>query len=146
VGAFRNLFIMKDTHLLGGLAALVIGAFLTKLCFGKVQFGFAGQPIAHADHLWNVLGMVLAGLAYALANGCPGRQLFLAGEGDSDAGVFVLGMFAGAAFAHNFTLAGVPDKMVDGVVRAGGLSGAGQAAVLLGLAVCAAMGFFMREK
>ena len=41
--------------------------------------------------------MVLAGLAFALAGGCPGRQLFLAGEGDGDSAIFVLGMVSGAA-------------------------------------------------
>jgi hypothetical protein len=36
--------------------------------------------------------MFLAGLAFCLAGGCPGRQLILSGEGDADAGVFVMGM------------------------------------------------------
>jgi uncharacterized membrane protein YedE/YeeE len=42
--------------------------------------------------------MLLAGLAYALAGGCPGRQLFLSGEGDADSAIFVLGMISGALF------------------------------------------------
>lgn len=42
--------------------------------------------------------------AFALAGGCPGRQLFLAGEGDADAGIFVLEMIVGAAVSHNFSL------------------------------------------
>jgi len=58
--------------------------------------------------LWNFGGMVLAGLAFALAGGCPGRQLFLAGEGDGDAAVFVLGMIVGAGFAHNWLTASSP--------------------------------------
>ena len=49
--------------------------------------------------IWNFLGMALSGLAFALAGGCPGRQLFLSGEGDGDAGVFVLGMVTGAGLA-----------------------------------------------
>lgn len=46
--------------------------------------------------------MMLAGLA--LAGRCPGRQLFMNGEGNSDAGVFILGMIIGAGIAHNFTV------------------------------------------
>ena len=33
------------------------------------------------------------------------RQLILAGEGNSDSAIAVLGLLAGAAFAHNFGLA-----------------------------------------
>ncbi len=90
--------------------------------------------------------MLLAGLAFALAGGCPGRQLFLSGEGDGDAGIFVLGMIFGAAFAHNFTTAGIPDKVVEGVVQIGGLTTAGMVAVVLGLVVCLVIGFSMRDQ
>ena len=55
-------------------------------------------------------------------------------------------MIVGAAFAHNFTLAGSPDKVVEGVVQVGGLSSAGMIAVILGIVVCLAMGFTMRQK
>ena len=40
-----------------------------------------------------------------MLGGCPLRQLILAGEGSGDSAVAVLGMIAGAAFAHNFSLA-----------------------------------------
>jgi YedE family putative selenium metabolism protein len=113
------------------------------LILAQFNPGLAGQPIAHSSHVWNFLGMVLAGLAFTLAGGCPGRQLFLAGEGDGDAAVFVLGMVTGAGFAHNFTLAARPDPSADAV---GGLLGAGQAAVILGLIVCVVLGFALREK
>jgi uncharacterized membrane protein YedE/YeeE len=89
---------------------------------------------------------VLAGLAFALAGGCPGRQLFLSGEGDGDAAVFVLGMITGAACAHNFSLAGGPDKVVEGVNQVGGVGPYGMAAVVVGLVVCVVIGFTMREK
>jgi len=146
MGSIRDVILMRDTHLISGLAALSATAFLTNLVFGQVQFGFIAQPVAHSNHLWNFLGMVLAGLAFSLAGGCPGRQLFLSGEGDSDAGVFVLGMIVGAGFAHNFALAASPDSMTDGVLKVGGLTPYGMGAVLLGLAVCLAIGFTMREK
>ena len=146
MGAIRDVILMNDTHLLSGLGALVIAAFLTNLAFGQFHPGFAAQPIAHSNHLWNFLGMTLSGLAFALAGGCPGRQLFLAGEGDSDAAIFVFGMIFGAAFAHNFNLAGKPDALADGVLTVGGISPFGMAAVVLGLVVCLAIGFSMREK
>jgi len=78
----------------------------------------------------------LAGLAFALAGGCPGRQLFLAGEGDGDAAVFVLGMIVGAAFSHNFGLAS----------SAEGVGPYGIAAVMIGLLVCLFIGFTMRKE
>jgi hypothetical protein len=54
-------------------------------------------------------------------------------------------MVVGAAFAHNFALAGSPDKVVNGVLQRGGLSPYGMAAVVLGLVVCLAIGMNMRE-
>ncbi len=145
MGSIRDVILMGDTHLISGLGALVVVAVVANLILG--QFGtpaFFGQPVAHSSHLWNFLGMALAGLAFALAGGCPGRQLFLAGEGDGDAAVFVLGMITGAGLAHNFALAGSPDKAADGIV--GGISPYGMAAVFLGLVVCVVIGLTMREK
>jgi hypothetical protein len=146
MGAVRDIVLMGDTHLLSGVGALVVVAFLMNLLLGQVNFGLLGQPVAHSAYLWNALGMVVAGLAFSLAGGCPGRQLFLSGEGDSDAGVFVLGMIVGAAFAHNFSLAGKPDAMVEGGFQVGGVGPAGMYAVILGLVVCVAIGFTMREE
>jgi YedE family putative selenium metabolism protein len=144
MGSIRDVILMGDTHLISGLGALVVVAFFVNLILGQVNVGVFGQPVAHSGHLWNFLGMALSGLAFALAGGCPGRQLFLSGEGDGDAGVFVLGMITGAGLAHNFALAGSPDKVADGIV--GGVSPYGMAAVVVGLVVCALIGFTMREK
>jgi uncharacterized protein len=146
MGALRDLILMRDLHLLSGVAALLVAAFISNLALGQFNPGLNGQPIAHSSHLWNFLGMGLSGLAFALAGGCPGRQLFLAGEGDGDAAVFALGMLVGAGFSHNFTLAGRPDALVEGVLTTGGLTTAGMYAVILGLLVCSAIGFSMREK
>jgi len=136
MGAFRDLLLFKQTHLLSGVIALAAAAFVTNLIVGQFKPGFAGQPVAHTMSLWNFGGMVLAGLAFALAGGCPGRQLFLAGEGDGDAAVFVLGMIVGAAFAHNFGLASSPK----------GVGPHGIAAVVIGLLVCLFIGWTMRRK
>lgn len=145
MGAMRDVILMGDTHLISGVCALLVMAFVTNLLLGQIRVGFIAQPTAHSSHLWNFLGMMLAGLAFALAGGCPGRQLFLAGEGDGDAAVFVLGMIVGAGFSHNFALAGKADAVVEGVVKVGGLTNAGMVAVVLGLVVCLAIGFTMRK-
>jgi YedE family putative selenium metabolism protein len=147
MGSVRDVILMGDAHLISGLGALVVVAVVTNLILG--QFGtpaFFGQPVAHSQHVWNFLGMALAGLAFALAGGCPGRQLFLAGEGDGDAAVFVLGMITGAGLAHNFALAGGPDTVVGGVQKVGGIGPFGMAAVVLGLVVCVLIGLTMSQK
>ncbi len=146
MGAVRDVILMRDMHLISGVGALVVVAFVTNLVLGQFKVGFAPQPVAHSSHLWNFLGMALAGLAFALAGGCPGRQLFLSGEGDGDSAVFVLGMIVGAGIAHNFSLVGSPDTVTEGVLKVGGLTPFGMGAVILGLVVCLAIGFTMREK
>jgi hypothetical protein len=136
MGALRDLILFKQTHLFGGLAALLVFSFLTNLVVGQFNPGFAGQPVAHTMGLWNFGGMVLAGLAFALAGGCPGRQLFLAGEGDGDAAVFVWGMIVGAGISHNFGLASSPS----------GVGPHGVAAVIVGMAVCVFLGMTMKQR
>jgi YedE family putative selenium metabolism protein len=136
MGAIRDFVLFRQTHLLLGFITLVVVAFIMNLIVGQFHPGFAKQPIAHTMSLWNFGGMVLAGLAFALAGGCPGRQLFLAGEGDGDAAVFVLGMIVGAAFAHNFGTASSAD----------GVGPYGIASVITGLVVCLFIGFTMRKE
>jgi len=136
MGAIRDVVLFGQTHLMSGFISLVVVAFLANLVLGQFNAGFAGQPVAHTLHVWNFFGMTLAGLAFALAGGCPGRQLFLAGEGDGDAAVFVMGMIVGAGFAHNFGLASSPK----------GVGPHGIAAVVIGMIVCLFIGFTMRKK
>ncbi|MFH1350422.1 MAG: YedE family putative selenium transporter [Pseudomonadota bacterium] len=136
MGALRDLILFRQIHLFSGLLALLVVAIIVNLIVGQFHSGFAKQPVAHTMHVWNFGGMVVAGLAFALAGGCPGRQLFLAGEGDGDSAIFVLGMIVGAAFAHNFGLASSPK----------GVGPHGIAAVIIGLLVCLFIGFTMRKK
>jgi YedE family putative selenium metabolism protein len=136
MGAIRDFVLFRQTHLLSGAIALVVVAFIMNLILGQFHPGFAKQPVAHTMSLWNFSGMVLAGLAFALAGGCPGRQLFLTGEGDGDAAVFVFGMIVGAGFSHNFGLASSPD----------GVGPYGVAAVIIGLLTCLFIGFTMRKE
>lgn len=127
VAGIRDSVMFKDFHMLfafvGILAATLIGNAIT----GNLHFGFADQPVAHTDGLWNALGMLLVGFASVLLGGCPLRQLILSGTGNADSGVAVLGMTVGAAFCHNFKLAS----------SAEGPTPNGKIAVLIFLAVTA---------
>jgi len=136
MGAIRDVILIRNTYLLSGILGILITAFIMNLLLGQFKAGFSNQPIAHTNHLWNFMGMVLAGLAFALAGGCPGRQLFLSGEGDGDAAIFATGMIVGAGFAHNFSMASTP----------AGLSAYGPMTVIIGLIFCIVIGFTMREK
>lgn len=114
VGGLRDAMMFKDFKLLYGFAAIFAVTVIGKLAMGGLGWGkltafklaFDGQPVAHSNHVWNFLGMALAGWGSVLLGGCPLRQLILAGEGNGDSAVTVFGMIAGAAIAHNFGLAG----------------------------------------
>ena len=132
MGAVRDVLLFNQWHLALGFLAMLAAALVANLAIGGFHPGFEGQPVAHTDGLWNFLGMVTAGLAFALAGGCPGRQLFMAGEGDNDAAVFVVGLIVGAACAHNFGMAS----------STAGIGPHGMLGALGGLAVCLLIGFF----
>jgi YedE family putative selenium metabolism protein len=135
MGSIRDVILMRDFHLLSGVLALLTGAFAANLVLNQFHPGFMDQPVAHTEHVWNFAGMSLSGLAFALAGGCPGRQLFLSGEGDTDAAMFVIGMFAGAGFSHNFAAASSSQ----------GTGMWGPVSVIVGLLVCLFIGLTMRE-
>ncbi|MEW5921508.1 MAG: YedE family putative selenium transporter [Bacillota bacterium] len=121
MGAFRDIILFRDHHLFSGVAALFLVVLAGNLLLGSFNPGFAGQPVAHTDGLWNFLGMGIVGLAAVLAGGCPLRQLILSGEGNGDAMSTVLGLAAGAALMHNFKWAASP----------AGVSSGGQAMVII---------------
>lgn len=131
VGGIRNLILFGEGKLLYGFIAVFVGALICNLILTGVTAtsyfnpGFAGQPIAHTDGLWNFLGMLLAGFACVLLGGCPMRQLVLAGEGNTDSAITILGLVVGAAFAHNFGLAS----------SGAGPTFNGQVAVILGIVI-----------
>jgi YedE family putative selenium metabolism protein len=143
IGAFRDLFIIKNFHYMYGIAAMVISTFIANLLLGQVNIYFGsqeqGQDLTFFNYFWPFIGMVLAGLCFSLVEGCSARQLFLSGEGNSDAGFFVLGMFAGAAVTHNFGFIGRP---VCGQVME--ISSLGIFAVIVGLVFCVLIGLTMR--
>ena len=103
-GSVRNFILGGDTTLLVILAGFFVTLFAFNLATDRFHWGIENQPIAHANMLFNALGLYVFGFAAILASGCPFRQLILVGRGSSDAATTVLGLFAGAAFAHNFDL------------------------------------------
>ena len=105
VGGIRDVVLFGEWKLLLGFIAILVSALIGNMILGYFNPGFAGQPVAHTDGLWNALGMALAGFGCVLLGGCPLRQLVLAGEGNTDSAITVFGLMAGAAVAHNFGLA-----------------------------------------
>jgi len=146
VGALREAVVSRHFKLLvvviGILAAACVGNLLT----GRFQFGFTGMPLSHTVYLWSFLGMVLCGLAFSLGQGCPGRQLVLAGEGDSDAALFCVGMLFGAGICHNWALLSAPDTIADGLLTVGGPTAPAKIAVVTGIIVCVAVGLCGRQR
>jgi len=130
MGGMRDAVLFKDMHLLLGFVAILVAVVVGNLILGKFNPGFAEQPVAHTDGLWNFLGMALVGLGSVLLGGCPLRQLILAGSGNSDASVTVLGFVVGAAICHNFGLAS----------SASGATLNGRIAVVICIVVCAVIG------
>lgn len=129
VGGIRDLVLFCEPKLILGFAAIFLSALVSNAALDWFHPGFAGQPVAHTDGLWNALGMFLTGYGCVLLGGCPLRQLVLSGEGNADSTAAVLGLIVGAAFAHNFGLA----------ASAAGPTGAGKIAVVIGIVVVSAI-------
>jgi YedE family putative selenium metabolism protein len=140
VAAVRDMLWLRNSHLLNGLLTFVGAAFVTNLILGQFSPGFVNQPLAQTNEWWNFGSMAMAGLAFTLVGGCPARQLFLSGEGDADAGMFVIGMVVGSGFAQSFSIASC-------LCPADNMLGAfGPAAVIAGLVLCIILGLVMRER
>lgn len=133
VGGIRDIILFRETKLILGFAAILVSALICNLILTAATSGsyfnlaMAGQPVAHTDGLWNVLGMYLVGFGCVLLGGCPLRQLVLSGEGNTDSAVTVLGLMVGGAFCHNFGLAS----------SGNGPTANGKIAVVIGIAVVA---------
>jgi len=162
VGGWRDLIMVKDAYLFLGLVGLFVGVLATNYIVGffgdggvvtstgttvAYHWGFTSQPIAlpgvdatgairWTDFLWGAGGLALLGLAAVLAGGCPMRQLIMSGEGDTDAGMTVVGMLVGSAVAMNFGIAS----------SATGPGANGPWALGIGLVVCLVLGFTLRER
>jgi hypothetical protein len=147
-GGIRDFMLIKDNTLLLGFIGIFIGALALNIGFGYFKTGFAGQPIAHSNHLWNFLGLYLVGLTATLLGGCPLRQLILSGQGDMDAAAVVIGMIVGAGFIHNFGLASSAMAAATAAAPAliGGPNLFGQIACVAGILIMLVIGYAYREE
>lgn len=136
VGGIRDLILFKDSYLLLGFLAIFVFSLIGNIAFGNFNLGFAGQPAAHTDGLWNFLGMFVAGWGSILLGGCPLRQLILSGEGNADSIMAVMGMVFGAALSHNFMLAS----------SGKGPTANGKVAVIIGIIVLVSISYFNIKK
>ena len=121
VGGIRDAFLFRDFHLLSGFAAILVTVFLGNVILKGTanffSFPAAGNTvISNPENLYNVLGMILVGWGSVMLGGCPLRQLILAGEGNTDSAITVVGMIVGAGLAHNFKLASGADGIGKGPV------------------------------
>ena len=105
-----------------------VNAFFLQLKRGTLLRG-----MRQTTALLSFLGMVIVGWGSVLLGGCPLRQLILAGSGNGDSAVAVLGMIVGAAFSHNFGLAGAAAS----ADAAGGVGVKGRIAIIIGFIVFA---------
>jgi hypothetical protein len=146
-GSIRDIILLKDFKLISAIG----GVFVVMLIYNIVSGNFklvAYGPIAHAQTLWNILSMYAVGLCAVLLGGCPLRQLILAGSGSSDAIVTVIGMFVGAALAHNFSLAGAPASAAtaEKAASAGGPGINGQIFVIASIIILLIIAFIGIKK
>lgn len=130
---FRNAWLMGDFTMLLPVAGIFVIMLVYNIAVGGFNLSFSGQPIAHSQQLWNILGLYAVGFAAVLAGGCPLRQMILAGQGSSDAAVTFVGMLVGAAFAHNFGWAASAAAAATDTTPAvvGGPAVAGQVALIV---------------
>ncbi len=136
VGGVRDAILFGDFKLLYGFVAIIVTIVIGNLILNKFNLSMYSQPVAHSSTLWNILGMMVVGWGSVLLGGCPLRQLVLAGEGNGDSAVTVIGMIIGAAMAHNFGLAGNPDSVNEaGEYIVGGISDGGKIAVVVCIAI-----------
>ncbi len=131
VGGIRDVVLFKDFKLITGFGVIFAVCLIVNIALGNFKFSMAEQPVAHTEILWNFLGLFLVGLGSCLLGGCPLRQLILAGEGNGDSAVSVMGFAVGAAFCHNFGLAS----------SGAGTTPNGRIACIIGIIVCIVIGF-----
>jgi YedE family putative selenium metabolism protein len=134
-GGIRDIFLIRNSWGFAAYIVIIAAAFAGNLILGTFKLGFAGQPIAHSDSLWNFLGMFLVGYGSVLIGGCPLRQLIKAGSGNTDAGIAIIAFIMAGATAHNFGLA----------ASASGVSFNGKITVMIGIVVVSIFGVSFRK-
>lgn len=148
-GGVRDAIMLKNFDLLTIIGGLFVVMLVFNIAMGKFVPAFNTPGIiAHSNHLWNILGMYAVGFAAVLAGGCPLRQLILAGQGSGDSAVTVMGMFFGAAMAHNFGLAasGTAMNPETNEIVMGAVSPAGKIACIICIIVLFVIAFTNKRK
>ena len=140
VSAARQVFVRHGRRMLLAAGVLVAAYAATAAATGRLSASFAA-PLAHGDWLWSFFGLALVGLAGTLAGGCPVRQMVMAGEGNGDAFVTVMGLTLGGALAHAWGVVSVPSA----ANTAGGATAAGRISALVGLAIALAYGLAVAQ-
>ena len=147
-GCIRDVLLMRNFDLLTIIGGFFVVMVIFNLVNSSFKLSFTGQPVAHAQHIWNILGMYAVGFAAVLAGGCPLRQLVLAGQGSSDSAVTFLGLLVGAACCHNFGLAGsaASAATAEKAAVAGGPGINGQIALIACIIILFVIGFSPKNK
>lgn len=135
-GSIKNVFLSKNFDMFWGGLAIFVVALIFNLVQGNFNLSFADQPVAHTEWLWNIIGLFIVGLGSVLLGGCPMRQLILAGSGNTDSAITVVGMIVGAAFAHNMGMASSP----------AGTTPTGRIAAIAGIIIMLVIGFTHLKK
>ena len=146
-GSFRNMFFMKNFEMITPIFGMFLVVLVYNIISGQFKIVPYG-PIAHPQTVWNILGMYVVGLSGTLLGGCPLRQLILAGQGSMDSTATVIGMFVGAAMAHNFKIASAAAAKATekAPAVAGGPGINGQIAIGVCIIVLLAIGFIGSRK
>ena len=76
-GGVRDVLMFNDWALMLGTIGIFVSALIVNLVTGNFNLGMEGQPVAHTESLWNMIGLFVVGLGSILAGGCPMRQLVL---------------------------------------------------------------------
>ncbi len=126
----------RSSAMLLSIGSFIIFAFIANLISGQFSFGLHGQPSSNESFGWGFLGMLLVGFGSVLVRGCPLRQLTASGDGDTDAGVTVMGMLVGAALVQNWNMGGNSE----------GTPFTAQVAVLVGICILFIIGFLNRKR
>jgi uncharacterized membrane protein YedE/YeeE len=117
IGGLRDFVLVRDTALLRGAAALLLGSWIA---FGALRL-LAGTAAGHGllaagttpsglrACVAILVGAVLLGFAATLAGACPLRQHILAGQGRVGAWAFLAGFYL-AAVAYTSWLAPTLDR------------------------------------
>jgi len=146
VGAFRSALLERNFRLFSGLIGVLVAVAVGNCLLGEFKIGFHGMPLSHTSYTWSYAAMVLCGLAFASAGGCPLRQLVRSAEGDGDAALFCVGMLVGAGIGHNWALTSAPDRVVNGVLTVGGPTLPAMIAVAVGIVFCVLAGLAARDR